>query len=166
MDENRVDSGLLEALRFYEEKRRDLIGSVDLNRRTAQFLVTSASVIFTVFAGLIGGTIPNSGYRQILFICFSGALLGIYAAMVVFLIRPLLIFKWIPGITGNPDKLLDFFTGRSEDEVIRRRISILIKEIERNRSEVQKSAERVDATQILFAFSIVILLAMFFISGL
>lgn len=163
-----TDQGMVEVLRIYEDRKKVMLNTIDSARRSAQFLVTAASVILTIFTGLIGpsfSSISESCWKTV-FTVLAILVLFVYIAICFLLIKPLQFFKWVPGVSEDRKNLLDYFYGQTEEEILNRRIAILIEEIKQNRPSVNKSAQKVDIAQILFAFSIVILLAMFFISRL
>ena len=49
-----TDQGMVEVLRIYEDRKKVMLKTIDSARQIAQFLVTAASVILTIFTGLIG----------------------------------------------------------------------------------------------------------------
>lgn len=163
-----TDQGMVEVLRIYEDRKKVMLKTIDSARQIAQFLVTAASVILTIFTGLIGPSFSSisESYWKTVFTVLAVLALFIYVAICFLLIKPLQFFNWKPGVSEDRKNLLDYFYGQTEEEILNRRIAILIEEIKQNRPSVNESAQKVDTAQILFAFSIVILLAMFFISRL
>lgn len=161
-----VDYGLIEILRNYEEKRETLIRSIDLIRSNARFILTASAVIFSVFAALAGVSNPLSVIQQVAIIGSAVIALVLYIAIVFMLIKPLQMFDWVPGISGNREKLLGYYYGKTEAEVINRRITVIVEEIDLNREKINDAANSVNRAQVLFSISVIILLLMFIVSRL
>lgn len=175
MNENncQVDKGFLEVLRIYEEKRQVMINTIETARKISQFIVTASSVIFAVLNALNMNTFVQILTKifdkkwdmlktpEIISICLMFILIAFYVGIVCLLCRPLKFCDWTPGISSDRDKLTNYFYGMPEEEIVNRKIAILINEINWNRNNVEEVVKNVDCTQKLFSFSIVVLLLLF-----
>lgn len=158
--DERTDIGMLEVLRIYEEKRDTLIKTIDITRSNVRFIITATSIFLIVFILFSTNTQQLTDWKRITLTVLEAFLLVLNILIFIYLIKPLQMFDWMPGISGDREKLLDYYYGQSNEEVINRKIEVLRQEIKLNRENVNQNVKKVNTAQILFNVSVIILLLM------
>lgn len=156
-----ADKGLEEMVRIAEDRVNTMKNAISLIRDNAKYTLTTSSLIFAIIsaANLLDTKAYTIRSEKMLITLFE-TLIFLFVLIISLTVRPIFILKWKPGVTLDRKKMIDYFYGLDETELLNRRFETASKELIYNRDNVRISHWLANASQVVFSLAIIVVILM------